>query len=105
MGCKSLKDFRQGEVRIKQVESIPKEAKIVKGGEILAVGKSNNHSHRLTGKSFSVLAVGDKKFVKVRALTNLVHEEHKTIKLPKGNNEVQIQREYLPSKEARRVSD
>jgi hypothetical protein len=103
---KVLKDFRQGEVRIKQVESIPKEAKIVKGGEILAVGKSNNHSHRLTGKSFAVLAVPNgKKYVKVKAVTGLVHEEHKTIKLPKGDYEVQIQREWLPGKEARKVVD
>jgi len=100
-----MKDFRQGEVRLKEVESIPKEAKIVKGGEILAVGKSNLHSHRLTGKNFKVLEFDKKKFVKVLKQTPLVHEEHKTIKISKGNYEVQIQKEYTPRGEARKMED
>lgn len=100
-----MNDYRQGEVRLKEIESIPVKAKKVSGGAILAVGKSNLHSHRLTGKDFQVFSLEGKKFVKVKASTPLVHEEHKTIKLPKGNYAVQIQKEYVPRKEARKVTD
>ena len=100
-----MNDYRQGEVRLKEVEKIPINAKTVKGGEILAVGKSNLHSHRLSGKGFKVLEFEGEKFVEVKKPASLVHEEHKTIKLPKGKYKVQIQREYLPRAEARKVED
>ena|SRR3989304_5333251 len=100
-----MKDYRQGEVRVKEIESIPSEAVRVKGGEVLAVGKSNLHSHKLTGKGFQVLELKGKKYIKVKTVTSLVHEEHKTIKLPKGNYRVQIQREYVPRQETRKVTD
>lgn len=102
---KVLNDFRQGEVRLKEVETIPENAKKIKGGEVLAVGKSNLHSHRLKG-SFQILESDSKKYVVCNnSKVTLVHEEHKAISLPKGKYLVQIQREYVPRQEARKVID
>ena len=100
-----MKDFRQGEVMLKEIEVIPKEAKKVSGGEVLAVGKSNLHSHRLVGKGFQIFEFENKKFVLVKKQTSLMHEDHKAIKLPVGKYLLQIQREYLPRAEARKVVD
>lgn len=99
-----LKDFRQGEVRLKEVRDIPVGAKVSKGEYILAVGKSNLHKHVLKGK-FLIKEFGGKKYVVVLGKASLIHEEHRAIKLPKGNYLVQIQREYVPRKEARLVED
>lgn len=90
-----LKDFRQGEVRLKEVKEIPVEAKVCKGEYILAIGKSNQHKHVLEGK-FVIKEFESKKYVVVSSKARLKHEEHKCIYLPIGKYLVQLQREYTP---------
>jgi len=99
-------DFRQGEVRLKQVGALPKGLTASNAKSVLAVGKSTLHSHRLTGRSFKLFeGEGGKRFLRVTGSTSLVHEEHDAIRVPKGVYEVRIQREWSPRGEARKVED
>ncbi len=93
---------RQGDVLLKRIESLPK-GLIKQKSLILVYGEATGHSHRL--KAGQVLTDKDGlMFLKLAKATELVHEEHGTIKLPKGFYAVIRQREYTPE-EIRTVID
>lgn len=104
-----MKFFRQGDVGIRQVKAIPKEAKVLdtKGEPIvLAYGEVTGHKHQIADlESVAILQTADgRRFLKVTDSAGLVHEEHARIDLPAGNYEVIQQREYSPE-EIRNVAD
>ena len=72
---------------------------------ILAEGEVTGHFHRLDVKNddnFDLLEIGDDLFLDVKdGFVPLVHEEHKTIEIPKGEYFITIQREYDPEKDKR----
>lgn len=96
-----MKFYRQGDVGIRQVRSIPAEATVVdtKGEPIiLAYGEVTGHKHQIADiESVAILQTEDgRRFLKVTDSAGLVHEEHARIELPPGNYEVIQQREYSP---------
>lgn len=84
--------YRQGDVLIIQTtKRLPTTAKEIATG-IVVYGEATGHAHRLVGGK--VLRDGDRMFLHVPRSGKLVHDEHHTITLPKGNYMVVRQREY-----------
>jgi len=94
--------WRQGDVFITRVESIPEQARrspLPHG--ILVHGEMTGHSHRLADPTTAALFSGGhgarEMFLEVLAGgTRIVHEEHGTIELPAGFYRAWRQREYSP---------
>ncbi len=103
-----MKIFRQGDVLIKQVRSIPKEAVIQKTKDriVLAYGEVTGHAHAIGDlESVDVLVKPDgTMYLRVKEEATIRHEEHGAIALPPGNYERVLQREYSPM-EIRNVRD
>jgi len=111
-----MKIYRQGDVLLKRVRTVPKNAleKINNDNEkriVLAYGEVTGHAHAISlaeAKEFTLEKAGVvvQRFLKVISEkgANLKHEEHSTIKLPKGVYEIVQQREYSPQ-EIRNVAD
>ena len=92
--------WRQGDVFITRVESIPKGARRVplRHG-ILVHGELTGHSHRLDDSRSAALFAGAGRdlFLDVSpGGARVVHEEHGAIVLPVGLYRVWRQREYTP---------
>lgn len=97
--------YRHGDVIIVPGDSIPAQA-IQRPAPILARGEATGHSHRIedprTAEVFDFEGVG---YLRVLAdEAKLVHNEHRTITLPRGIFRFWMQREYSP-KEIRRIVD
>ena len=93
------------------IKTLPKSLTPVarEGGRlILAAGKSTGHSHAIATRNcalFIAKSVPGALILQVKAAkAELVHDEHSTIKLPKGNYRVNRQREYSAAA-VRRVED
>lgn len=89
-------NYRHGDVLI-----IPTKEKI-QGEEqkhlTLAEGEVTGHSHRIAEGDAKLFKFDDKTYLKVMSEYALLrHEEHKEIKLPKGDYEIFIQEDYSPS--------
>lgn len=111
MKTQKQKHYRQGDVLVSSVDSVPKKLTKVarEGGRIvLAHGKSTGHSHAIATPKCDLFR--DPKdagamFVQVNAAqAELVHDEHTTITLPKGAYRVTRQREFSADA-VRRVED
>jgi hypothetical protein len=111
------KRYRQGDVVLRQLPSLPRYAELVSGG-VLAVGEATGHSHRFAnGGSWALWERNGRRFVEVMKPATLVHEEHKPLVIPPGIYEqlaeqefdysaVKEQPEYSPAPTAvRRVRD
>jgi hypothetical protein len=103
-----MKLYRQGDVLLKQVRSIPKTAKLnpPKDRIVLAYGEVTGHAHAIEDlESVDVFVKPDgTMYLEVKDQTAVRHEEHGTIVLPPGKYERVLQREYSPS-EIRNVGD
>jgi hypothetical protein len=97
--------WRQGDVFIAPIPSIPKSAKHQPGG-VLVEGEMTGHSHRVADlRTAEVLEAGDNLYLRVLDdTTTIIHQEHGPITLPRGNYRVWGQREYSPEA-IRRVLD
>lgn len=106
-----MKLYRQGDVLIRSVPSIPKGAKDVtpKDRIVLAYGEVTGHAHAIALGEAQEFSLADAAGV-VRRFLNVVkeavvrHEEHAPIPLPAGVYEIVQQREYTPE-EIRNVAD
>ncbi len=102
--------YRQGDVLIEQISSLPNN--LVKNKRdnnrvILAYGEVTNHSHAIFDEEVNHFFSPNEKtepglvgitYLEVRAaLVALKHEEHSTIELPNGNYRVIRQCEYSPT--------
>ena len=108
---KNTQSYRQGNVLIEGIPSLPK--KLVKvaresGRLILAHGEVTGHAHAISARNadlYSAVDAGDVTFLEIReSMVALQHDEHATICLPPGSYIVRRQREYSPE-EIRRVAD
>lgn len=95
-----MKIYRQGDVLIKKVKSIPADAVAQKksGRIVLAYGEVTGHAHAIHDlDNVDVLVTADgTMYLQVKDAVNLQHEEHGVITLPTGNYERVLQREYSP---------
>jgi hypothetical protein len=72
----------------------------------LAEGEATGHSHVVTAEDAVVIGDGEQRELSAPSGTKVVHEEHKTIELPKGDYDINRQRETDPdTEEARKVAD
>jgi hypothetical protein len=91
--------FRQGDVMIERVATIPRTAtkqKPENGRIILAHGEATGHHHSIDIDHADWWKSGDDQFVNVKTPTEVVHQEHAPIALPPGKYRVTRQREYAP---------
>lgn len=103
------KMYRQGDVLIVSVDSIPTGAKPIartKRGVVLAEGEVTGHAHRIPSRSATLYhSESDARYMRVTAPVALNHEEHSTVKIPAGNYRVTIHAEYVPGALPRQVED
>lgn len=92
--------FRQGDVLLIKVGSIPKSAKRMpakKGRMILAEGEATGHSHSVdASKGALYIDKTGEVFLLAKDGCTLVHQEHAPIDLDAGAYRVCRQREYTP---------
>jgi hypothetical protein len=90
--------WRQGDVFIEQTPLIPAQARQL-SHLVLADGELTGHSHRVADLDTAVLfEVRGQLFLQVIGeRAEVVHQEHGTVTLPRGNYKVWRQREYDPS--------
>tara|TARA_B100000315_G_scaffold255014_1_gene297310 strand:- start:718 stop:1038 length:321 start_codon:yes stop_codon:yes gene_type:complete len=94
---KNKKAYRQGDVILICDAKIPEEKRKL-CHSVLAEGEVTGHKHQVTEGDVELYedVVGGI-YLKVFSLdAKITHEEHGLIKLPKGDYEVRIQREYDP---------
>jgi hypothetical protein len=93
-----MKLFRQGDVLIREIKSLPIDKATKRENGILAYGEVTGHCHKVEElKKAEVMEVGDGLFLRVgEEGVRIVHDEHAPIVLPAGNYEIVIQREYSP---------
>lgn len=99
--------FRQGDVLVERVESIPEGTEPVErenGRIVLAHGEATGHAHAIALPEAAFLAKGAERFLRVPKKAYLDHEEHSRIELPRGLYRVTRQVEYSPE-EIRNVQD
>lgn len=107
-GAATMKNaiYRQGDVLIRRIGSLPKQKSQPRLTGILAYGEVTGHAHKVEDLTRAeVLEVGAGLYLRVgEEGVRIVHEEHAPINLPPGSYEVEIQREYSPA-EIRNVAD
>jgi hypothetical protein len=106
--------FRQGDVLLIPTESIPDDAQLVARDNeriVLAYGEATGHAHAILEQEAKLFALTDSevddRFLHITSSigADLVHEEHSTIHLPRGDYIVRRQREYEPQAAPRTVAD
>ena len=107
--------YRQGEVLIRQLEAdkvpdykaigsfdkLPVFTKRKSG--VIVEGEVTGHMHRASVGT--LYEKGNELFLSTKEATEITHDEHATIKLPKGDFEITFQREYDENNRFRRVID
>ena len=97
--------YRHGDVIIKEItQKYYKELlqeNTPKNDYVVAYGEATGHHHELQAKTGTaqVLVSGNNQETvafSVKQDTELSHEEHKTIEIPKGYYQVEFEREYNP---------
>ncbi|MHA2038488.1 MAG: hypothetical protein ACW972_09115 [Promethearchaeota archaeon] len=97
--------FRHGDVLISNIREIPQKAKKL-NTSILVRGEITGHSHQIQDPYTAQLYQHNSDlYLEVLApIAIIVHEEHNSIELSKGNYRIWSQREYTP-KEVIQVRD
>lgn len=97
------KMYRQGDLLIQEVDSLPKDIK-KRENRIILWGEATGHKHQLTtgsvfdGKDGAI-------YLELLKGGKIVHDEHNPISLKKGKYAVIRQREYLMKDMTRLVVD
>ena len=81
-----MENYRHGDLVFSPTNEIPKDGKLrPEAAEYpLAFGEVTGHSHRLKGKAKVYDLPNDELILAVEEDSELSHEEHKTIRFPKG---------------------
>lgn len=100
---KELRQYRQGDVLVREVAEIPAAAATPvardEGRVVLAYGELTGHAHAFGRESRITMFRDDgagRSFIHVAEPAPLQHEEHGAIAVPASNYEVVRQREYTP---------
>lgn len=96
----AMMQFRQGDVLLIRVRSIPKSAQrqAVTDHIILAHGEVTGHAHTIDARhAIASLDEGGVMFLTVEELTEVRHNEHSPLTLEPGSYRVVRQREYSPA--------
>jgi hypothetical protein len=100
---KIKKQYRQGDILIEEVETLPI---VLKQKEDLVIvrGEVTGHSHKLTGGVIWIEESSGEMYLDLSSPQKLIHEEHEAIEIPEGKYKVIRQREY-DEKEIRFIED
>ena len=103
------KCYRQGDVILIPVRSIPEDAvrQVVEDRIVLAEGEQTGHSHTVAVEEAEIFTVSDEvdRWLRVKSGgATVTHQEHAPVEVPEGDWIVRIQSEYHPE-EIRRVID
>jgi len=100
-----MKFIRHGDVGLLQIDKLPKNLK--EKDKILAYGEVTGHHHRFETEQVQVFKDDSgQQFVDVKKPSNLIHEEHQCLQIPKGRYKIVIQREFdLVTEQVRQVLD
>lgn len=95
--------YRQGDVLIERISSIPTAAEKQdhNGAITVALGEATGHHHTIYADRDAVdwwKESDGVQFVNLKKSTSLRHQEHEVIELPKGKYRISRQREYLPER-------
>lgn len=98
--------YRQGDVLIRRIDSLPKRKAIKRETGHILEGEATGHIHRVEEiTKAEVLEIDNGLYLRVGPEgCRIIHEEHAAITLPPGNFEIVRQREYSPE-EIRNVAD
>ena len=101
--------YRQGDVLLNPIKSLPKKAKKTttrdNGRVILAYGEVTGHAHAVMDcPEIETYEADGKTYLRIKESVDLVHEEHTNHTISPGDYEVTIQREYR-RKQIERVID
>jgi hypothetical protein len=91
--------FRQGDVLIRRIKAMPVQIGKQRKSGILAEGEVTGHTHKLDNLTTAELwEHADGLYLRVgEEGVRIVHDEHASIALPRGDYEIDIQREYSPA--------
>ena len=85
-----ITQYRQGDVLVERVTSIPSTSKPVateNGRIVLAHGEVTGHSHSLDGAVGTLTQESGVTYLEIKtALAMLTHQEHGTVEIPKGKS-------------------
>lgn len=96
---------QQGDCLIKETK-LPSEGLTPIDDKILVKSAVSNHTHRVVGELVSLFKKDEKIYIDAKSDFDVVHEEHKTLKIPAGQYFVDIVKEYDHfTEEARNVAD
>jgi len=90
---------QQGDILIKSVEALPKNAVKQKGG-IIKLGSQTGHAHMLD--KGEIYLSGEEMYIVTKDST-IMHDEHKPIKLKDGVHYIDIVKEYSHFEEESRA--
>lgn len=118
-----MKYYQQGDVLLKRIEKLPEEVQLI-GGLVLQEGETTGHKHQFDrGAAVSLYQIpvpqildrpasqltitpNGMKYLYVREISFLRHEEHKPISIEPGIYEIDIVREWdYDREETTRVVD
>ena len=89
------KFFRQGDVLLRKVTSIPKTA-IPISSSVIAQGERFGHFHKLKGSQQVFETLDEQLYFEAKQDVILKHPDHNTLDIPKGRYIVEHQRRYDP---------
>jgi len=92
---KIAKQYRQGDILFIEITSLPEGISRLEH-RIIAEGETTGHKHQVLDDVAYLYEDGNVKFLEALKDVEVVHEEHHTIKLPKGVYKIIQQREYTP---------
>lgn len=89
--------YQQGDVKITKIDAIPEHCKNVKRQEkgfILAEGEATGHHHAVIEDDVQLFEKSGVIYLSVEKEGTVVHEEHGTVKLPRGKYQIGKIMEY-----------
>lgn len=96
--------YRQGDILLKPIKEIPENIK--KKNLVLAEGEATGHMHQFVDSHLvSCFILNNQQFIEVYQTAELIHNEHDTLLVQKGQYEVIRQREVDLLNEIQKVSD
>jgi hypothetical protein len=87
------KILRQGDVMLIQISRMPRG--LEEKDKVLALGEKTNHKHQFLSPQVQVFRDNNnQQFIQVKQKSQLLHEEHAVLDVPRGKYRVRLQREF-----------